>query len=167
MVQANSVAAMIRETFGVPQWITGIIITVLTASVILGGIKSIAAWCERLVPFMAIFFVIGAIILLALRYETIPETIRLIVSSAFTGQAAVGGFLGTTVREAARYGIARGLFSNESGLGSRADCRRRRPDEKSRAAGPRFLDRHVLGYGRGMRPDGSGDRQFRSVDPRA
>jgi AGCS family alanine or glycine:cation symporter len=67
---------------------------------------------------MAIFFVIGSLILLALRYETIPETIRLIVSSAFTGQAAVGGFLGTTVREAARYGIARGLFSNESGLGS-------------------------------------------------
>ena len=118
MVQANSVAAMVRETFGVPQWITGVIITVLTALVILGGIKSIAAWCERLVPFMAIFFVIGSIILLAMRYETIPETIRLIVSGAFTGQAAVGGFLGTTVREAARYGIARGLFSNESGLGS-------------------------------------------------
>ncbi len=118
MVQANSVAAMVRETFGVPQWITGIVITALTALVILGGIKSIAAWCEWLVPFMAIFFVIGSIILLAMRYETIPETIRLIVSGAFTGQAAVGGFLGTTVREAARYGIARGLFSNESGLGS-------------------------------------------------
>jgi alanine or glycine:cation symporter, AGCS family len=118
MVQANSVAAMVRETFGVPQWITGVIITALTALVILGGIKSIAAWCERLVPFMTIFFVIGAIILLAMRYDTIPETIRLIVSGAFTGQAAAGGFLGATVKEAARYGIARGLFSNESGLGS-------------------------------------------------
>ncbi len=118
MVQANSVATMARETFGVPQWITGAIITVLTALVILGGIKSIAAWCERLVPFMAVFFVIGSIILLAMRYETIPETLRLIVSGAFTGHAAVGGFLGTTVREAARYGIARGLFTNESGLGS-------------------------------------------------
>jgi AGCS family alanine or glycine:cation symporter len=127
MVQANSVAAMVRETFGVPQdsimgvmtqGITGVIITVFTALVILGGIKSIAAWCERLVPFMALFFVSGAIILLILHYETIPETIRLIVSSAFTGQAAVGGFLGATIREAARYGIARGLFSNESGLGS-------------------------------------------------
>jgi len=118
MVQANSVATMVRETFGMPQWITGAVITVLTAIVILGGIKSIAAWCERLVPFMAVFFVAGSIILLAMRYETIPETLRLIVSGAFTGQAAVGGFLGTTVREAARYGIARGLFSNESGLGS-------------------------------------------------
>jgi AGCS family alanine or glycine:cation symporter len=118
MVQANSVAAMVRETFGVPPWITGVMIAVLTALVILGGIKSIAAWCERLVPFMAIFYVVGAIILLVMRYETIPEALRLIVSGAFTGQAAVGGFLGTTVREAARYGIARGLFSNESGLGS-------------------------------------------------
>ena len=118
MVQANSVAAMVRETFDVPQWITGAVITVLTALVILGGIKSIAAWCERLVPFMAIFFVLGSIILLAMRYETIPETVRLIVSGAFTGHAAVGGFLGATIREAARYGIARGLFTNESGLGS-------------------------------------------------
>jgi len=118
MVQANSVAAMVRETFGVSPWITGATITVLTALVILGGIKSIAAWCERLVPFMAVFFVLGAIILLVMRYETIPDTIRLIFSSAFTGHAAVGGFLGSTVMAAARYGIARGLFSNESGLGS-------------------------------------------------
>jgi AGCS family alanine or glycine:cation symporter len=118
MVQANSVAAMVRETFGVPQWITGITITAMTALVILGGIKSIAAWCERLVPVMAVLFVVGAVILLILRYETIPDAFRLILSGAFTGQAAVGGFLGVTVREAARYGIARGLFSNESGLGS-------------------------------------------------
>jgi len=127
MVQANSVAAMIRESFGAPQGsttgimiqgITGVIITLLTALVILGGIKSIAAWCERLVPFMAIFFVSGSILLLILHYQTIPDTIRLIVAGAFTGQAAVGGFLGATIREAARYGIARGLFSNESGLGS-------------------------------------------------
>jgi len=112
------VAAIARKTFGVPQWLTGAILTALTALVILGGIKSIAAWCERLVPFMAVFFVIGSIILLAMRYDTIPETIRLIVAGAFTGHAAVGGFVGTTVREAARYGIARGLFTNESGLGS-------------------------------------------------
>jgi AGCS family alanine or glycine:cation symporter len=118
MVQANSVATMVRETFGVSQWITGGVITVLAAVVILGGIKSISAWCSRLVPFMAVFFVVGAIILLAMRYDTIPETLRVIVSGAFTGQAAVGGFLGATVKEAVRYGIARGLFSNESGLGS-------------------------------------------------
>ncbi|MEN6334295.1 MAG: amino acid carrier protein, partial [Phycisphaerales bacterium] len=109
MVQANSVATMVHETFGVSQWITGGVITVLAAVVILGGIKSISAWCSRLVPFMAVFFVVGAIILLAMRYDTIPETLRVIVSGAFTGQAAVGGFLGATVKEAARYGIARGL----------------------------------------------------------
>jgi AGCS family alanine or glycine:cation symporter len=91
---------------------------VLTALVILGGIKSIAAVCEKLVPFMAIFYVVGCLIILALNAAEIPATIMLIVRSAFNGQAAVGGFLGAGVREAMRYGVARGLFSNESGLGS-------------------------------------------------
>lgn len=118
MVQANSIATMAQETFKISPWITGSVITVLTAVVILGGIKLIARTCERLVPFMAIFYVIGCVALLIMKWETIPETIRLIFSSAFTGQAAVGGFLGAGMKEAMRYGIARGLFSNESGLGS-------------------------------------------------
>lgn len=118
MVQANSIAAMMKETFQTPPWITGLVITILTAAVILGGIKSIAGVCEKLVPFMALFNIVGCLIILALRFETIPETIALIFKSAFTGQAAAGGFLGATMREAMRYGIARGLFSNESGLGS-------------------------------------------------
>lgn len=118
MVQANSIAQMVKETFHVSPWITGIIITVLTAVVILGGVKSIARTCEKLVPFMAIFYVAGCLILLALKLETIPETITLILKSAFTGQAAIGGFLGAGMKEAVRFGIARGLFSNESGLGS-------------------------------------------------
>lgn len=117
-VQANSIATMVRDTFGIATWISGSILTVLTALVILGGIKSIAAVCEKLVPFMAIFYVAGCLIILALNVAEIPATIALIVSSAFTGQAAVGGFLGAGVREAMRYGVARGLFSNESGLGS-------------------------------------------------
>jgi AGCS family alanine or glycine:cation symporter len=92
--------------------------TAFTAVVILGGIKSIARVCEKLVPFMAVFYVLGCAVLLAIGIERIPGTVGLIVSSAFTGQAAIGGFLGAGVREAIRYGVARGLFSNESGLGS-------------------------------------------------
>jgi len=118
MVQANSISSLVKETFHIPTWITGVIITFFTAIVILGGIKSIARTCEKLVPFMAIFYVLGCLILLLMKMETIPETIALIFKSAFTGQAAIGGFLGAGMKEAIRYGIARGLFSNESGMGS-------------------------------------------------
>lgn len=118
MVQANSISHLVDETFQISPWITGIVMTLLTAVVIIGGIKSIARVCERLVPFMAIFYVLGCIIILILNFASIPSTIKLIFESAFTGQAAIGGFLGAGVREAIRFGIARGLFSNESGLGS-------------------------------------------------
>ena len=117
-VQANSISTLVRDTFGISTWITGAVMTALTALVILGGIRSISAVCERLVPFMAIFYVAGCLIILALNAAKIPATVALIVSSAFTGHAAVGGFLGAGVREAMRFGVARGLFSNESGLGS-------------------------------------------------
>jgi alanine or glycine:cation symporter, AGCS family len=118
MVQANSISTMVRETFHVSPWVTGALMTVFTAVVILGGIKSIATVCEKLVPFMAVFYVLGCAVLLVINASAVPGTIKLILSSAFTGQAAVGGFLGAGMREAMRYGIARGLFSNESGLGS-------------------------------------------------
>jgi len=118
MVQANSISGMVKETFGVSPWWTGVVMTVLTAVVILGGIKTIANVCEKLVPFMAVSYVLGCAILLAMHASDIPHTVSVILGSAFTGQAAVGGFLGAGVREAIRYGIARGLFSNESGLGS-------------------------------------------------
>ena len=118
MVQANSIAEMVRETFHVAPLITGIVLAALTAVVILGGIKSIADVCMRLVPFMAFFYVAGCIVLLIMGYRQIPGTLELIVTSAFSGHAMVGGFLGAGVRETIRYGIARGLFSNESGLGS-------------------------------------------------
>lgn len=118
MVQANSISSLARETFRVSPWLTGAIMTACTAVVILGGIRSIAAVCERLVPFMAVFYVLGCVVLLAMRADTLPDTLALIVRGAFSGQAAVGGFLGAGMKEAMRYGIARGLFSNESGLGS-------------------------------------------------
>lgn len=118
MVQANSIAAMLQESYAISPWVSGGVMTFLTALVILGGIKSIAKVCELLVPIMAILYVIGCLILLAVHYETLPATLATIITSAFSGQAAVGGFLGAGVKEAMRYGIARGLFSNESGLGS-------------------------------------------------
>lgn len=118
MVQANSISTMVQETYNISPWVTGAILTVFTALVILGGIKSIARVCEWLVPFMALFYIAGCTILLVWKFNTLGDTISLILSTAFTGQAAVGGFLGAGVRQALRYGVARGLFSNESGLGS-------------------------------------------------
>ena len=118
MVQANSISTMVQETYNVSPWITGLILTAFTALVILGGIKSIARVCEWLVPFMALFYIAGCMIMLVWKIDTLGDTVSLILSSAFTGQAAVGGFLGAGVRQALRYGVARGLFSNESGLGS-------------------------------------------------
>ena len=118
MTQANSISSLAKESLGLDPWITGLIMTVLTGVVILGGIKSIASVCEKLVPFMAAFYFLGCLILLLMHASTIPETIVTIVTSAFAGHAAVGGFIGAGVSQAIRYGIARGLFSNESGLGS-------------------------------------------------
>jgi AGCS family alanine or glycine:cation symporter len=109
-----------HETFAVSPWVTGPLLTVGTALVILGGIQSIARVCEMLVPFMAVFYTVGCAVLLVLHASTLPDTVALIVSSAFTGQAAVGGFIGANMREAIRFGVARGLFSNESGMGSGA-----------------------------------------------
>jgi len=118
MTQANSISALAGKTLNLPPYITGVIMTILVGIVIIGGIKSIARVCEKLVPFMAIFYVIGCLIILALNANYIVPAIVLIVKSAFTPHAASGGFIGATVLMATRYGIARGLFSNESGLGS-------------------------------------------------
>ncbi|MDW8307847.1 MAG: sodium:alanine symporter family protein [Verrucomicrobiales bacterium] len=118
MVQANSVADALKTTLHVPTWMTGIGLVVLTALVILGGIRSIARVTQWLVPFMAVFYVLGALVVLALHLEQLPRAFGLIFEGAFSGTAAVGGFAGSTLMMALRYGIARGLFSNEAGLGS-------------------------------------------------
>ena len=118
MTQANSISALAGNTLNLSPYITGVMMTILVGIVIIGGIKSIARVCEKLVPFMAIFYVIGCLIILALNANYIVPAIVLIVKSAFTPHAAAGGFIGATVLMATRYGIARGLFSNESGLGS-------------------------------------------------
>ncbi|WP_312811543.1 sodium:alanine symporter family protein [Sedimentibacter sp.] len=117
-VQANSISNMMSNQFDLSPHITGIALAVLTGIVIIGGVKRIASVCDKLVPFMAVFYVIGCTIILVMTAKTIPATIGLIVSNAFTGTAATGGFAGSTIMLAARFGVARGLFSNESGLGS-------------------------------------------------
>lgn len=117
-VQANSISLLVNETMGISVHITGIVIAAAVALVILFGVKGIARVCTTLVPFMAIFYILGCIYILFVNASYLKESIELIVSSAFTPRAAGGGFLGTTVMMAARFGIARGLFSNESGLGS-------------------------------------------------
>ena len=118
MVQANSVAASLQASFGVSPMLTGIALAVLTAAVILGGIKRIGQFTEYLVPFMALFYLGGGLFILVRFAGEIPAALSLTVSSAFSGAAATGGFAGSTVMLAMRYGIARGLFSNEAGLGS-------------------------------------------------
>ncbi len=118
MVQSNSVADAVSSSFGVPVYITGIVLAIATAIVILGGIKSIGKVTSFLVPFMIVVYMGAGIIVIVLNFSKIPEVFSLIISSAFSGHAAVGGFAGATVREAMRFGVARGIFSNESGLGS-------------------------------------------------
>ncbi len=118
MVQANSISTMAAGNFGVDPRLTGVVLTVLTAVVILGGLKSIALVCEWLVPFMAIAYVGGCAAILAYSADYLWPALQLIVTDAFNPRAAGGGFVGASVLMAARYGVARGLFSNESGLGS-------------------------------------------------
>lgn len=117
-VQANAIATITHEAYGVPTTIVGIAVSLLIAAVVLGGVKSIAKVCGFLVPFMAIFYVMGCIYILSVNGSYVWPAIKLIVESAFSPQAASGGFAGTSVMLAARYGISRGLFSNESGMGS-------------------------------------------------
>lgn len=118
MVQSNATAGAIQEAFGVPQVVTGVVLTVVAAVVILGGIRSIARVAAFLVPFMAVLYVAGATVVLVANIGQVPAAIALVVSDAFTGTAAAGGFAGATILAAMRYGVARGIFSNESGLGT-------------------------------------------------
>ena len=118
MVQSNAIATVAHESFGVnPTWI-GLAITVLVAAVVWGGVKSISRVCGALVPFMAVFYVAGCVYILCVNSAFVWPALKLIVTAAFAPEAAGGGFVGATVLMAARMGIARGLFSNESGLGS-------------------------------------------------
>ncbi len=117
-VQANAVSKVVYQNFGIPLWASGIVMAALVGIVILGGVKSITKTCEALVPLMAVLYVIGCLIIIIMNRAFVGDAVALICTSAFTPHAAGGGFIGASVMMAARYGVARGLFSNESGMGS-------------------------------------------------
>lgn len=118
MVQSNSVAVAAHELFGVPHLWCGIVLFLLTGVPLIWGIQSISRIVSFIVPAMAVFYIVGGMIIVSMRFEAIPHAFYLIFKSAFSGQAAVGGFLGATVMNALRMGFSRGIFSSEAGLGS-------------------------------------------------
>ena len=117
-VQANSISLLLNHTYHISPYLVGGVLAVLVLLVIVFGVKGIARVCSALVPVMAGFYIIGCLVILGLNWKHLGETVNLIFRSAFSARAAGGGFIGTTVLMACRFGIARGLFSNESGLGS-------------------------------------------------
>ena len=123
MTQGNSISSAMYETFNVPTWITGIVITILALIIIVGGIQTISKVSSIVVPFMAIFYVIAGLIVIILNYQNVPAGLAMIFKCAFSLQAVEGGVAGTIVAsmmQAMRFGVARGVFSNEAGMGSAA-----------------------------------------------
>ena len=116
-VQANSVADVLQSSYGIPTWVTGVALLLLVGAVILGGIKRIAQVAGKLVPFMAIAYLLAGLVVLLINAAEIPAAFGLIFTHAFTPVAATGGFAGAAVWAAIRFGVARGVFSNEAGLG--------------------------------------------------
>jgi len=117
LVQVNAINEATNQIFAINPWLAGVIIAVVTAGITLGGVRSIGHVSGVLVPLMALFYLIGGLIIVAIHYEKIPEAVELIFTSAFTGQAAVGGFAGSTIAMAIQLGVSRSVFSNEAGLG--------------------------------------------------
>ena len=113
-VQANSVAQAVHSSFGIDTWITGVVLTLITAFVVLGGIQSIARVSSVVVPFMAVLYIVGGLVVVAMHFDLLLPALKVIMHDAFTGQAVAGGVVGTVIR----YGVARGVFSNEAGMGS-------------------------------------------------
>ena len=116
--QVNAIASVCKENLGIPPAMVGVVVAVLVALVIFGGLKSISSVCEKLVPFMAIFYVLGCLIILIINYDYLIPALQTIVTLAFKPGAAAGGLVGGGIMQALHYGVARGLFSNESGMGS-------------------------------------------------
>lgn len=118
LVQSNAISSTAADSFGIDQRITGVILASLVAAVVFFGVKGIARVCESLVPFMALFYVSGCIMLLVINYEYVWPALQAIISEAFSTRAAEGGAVGSVIMLAMRFGVARGLFSNEAGMGS-------------------------------------------------
>lgn len=117
-VQANTVASAVESSFNIPPWVSGLVMAGLTGMVIIGGIRRLGSVAARLVPFMAGIYILGALMIILANVDQVPSALMTIVSHAWTGSAAVGGFAGASVMMAIQFGVARGLFSNEAGLGS-------------------------------------------------
>ncbi|HEX9579876.1 MAG TPA: sodium:alanine symporter family protein [Gemmatimonadales bacterium] len=120
MVQSNSVADALRSNFGVPALASGLVMAGFTALVILGGIRSIGRVTSVLVPVMIVFYMAAGLVVLLINWRGLPDVVTYVLKGAFTPAAPIGGFLGATIRQGIQYGVARGVFSNESGLGSAA-----------------------------------------------
>jgi AGCS family alanine or glycine:cation symporter len=118
IVQANAVAGSLRDAVSIPTWVSGLLLALFVALVVVGGIKRIASVAEKLIPFMSLIYTGAAIFILIVQWHQIPSALAMIVADAFTGTAAVGGFTGASLMYAARIGVARGVFTNEAGLGS-------------------------------------------------
>ena len=118
MVQSNAISNAFQEALGIPTWIVGVVLAVVAAFIFLGGVTRIAAVTEKLVPVMACFYLVGGLVMLIANITNLPHAFALIFEGAFNPQAILGGAVGIGVREAMRYGVARGLFSNEAGMGS-------------------------------------------------
>src|SRR5690606_2836182 len=112
--QAKAISDLMQDTFSVPAWVTGIALVIFAGLVILGGIKWIGRVTSYFVPFMAIFYILAGLYVLIANFQLVPDAIATIFTHAFSGEAALGGTIGTVIR----YGVARGLFSNEAGMGS-------------------------------------------------
>ena len=118
IVQANAVAGSLKDAVSIPTWVSGLLLALFVALVVVGGIKRIASVAEKLIPFMSLIYTGAAIFILIVQWHQIPSALAMIVADAFTGTAAVGGFTGASLMYAARIGVARGVFTNEAGLGS-------------------------------------------------
>lgn len=118
MTQVNSISSAMEGSFGISTWITGLICAAIVALVIIGGVKRIAMVTERVVPFMALLYICGSLIVIGINYAAVPAAFKMIFAYAFDFHSAVGGAVGYTVMQAIRFGLARGVFSNEAGLGS-------------------------------------------------
>lgn len=118
MVQSNSIAVAVNSAFNIPRVIIGIAVATLAFLIFSGGVKRIASFTEKVVPFMAILYIIGSLIIIILNHQNILPAFKMIFVGAFNPKAATGGFIGATVKDAIRYGVSRGLFSNEAGMGS-------------------------------------------------
>ncbi|MDD3165758.1 MAG: amino acid carrier protein, partial [Oscillospiraceae bacterium] len=118
MVQSNSIGVSFENAFGIPTWIVGVFVAAVAAFIFLGGVRRIASFTEKIVPLMALLYIVGCVVILFINHAVLLDSLRQIFVLAFAPQAMLGGVAGVTVQKAMRFGVARGLFSNEAGMGS-------------------------------------------------